>query len=122
MMPTIQANVAREAQIVTDEWIAYGEIGCEFASHEPMNYGSDEYVRREGDKVVTTKKGRGLLFDLQARDEGRLPELWRETPTPLSGEVRFPLFEPHQARRQRRNARSEGHPRRKREAADVSTA
>ena len=35
MKPIIQANVAREAQIVTDEWTAYSEIGRDFAATTP---------------------------------------------------------------------------------------
>ncbi|MGA2488446.1 MAG: IS1595 family transposase, partial [Roseiarcus sp.] len=54
MKPIIQANVAREAAVMTDEYTAYREIGAGFASHDTVNHGRDEYVRREGDKLVTT--------------------------------------------------------------------
>jgi transposase-like protein len=60
MKPIIQANVAREANIVTDEWTAYSEIGRDFASHDTVNHGREEYVRREGDKVVTTNTVEGF--------------------------------------------------------------
>ena len=60
MKPIIQANVAREAQIVTDEWTTYGEIGREFANHDTVNHGRDEYVRHEGDKLVTTNTVEGF--------------------------------------------------------------
>jgi transposase-like protein len=60
MKPIIQANVAREAQIVTDEWTAYNEIGRDFASHDTVNHGREEYVRHEGDKVVTTNTVEGF--------------------------------------------------------------
>jgi transposase-like protein len=60
LKPIIQANVAREAAIMTDEWKAYGEIGREFASHDTVAHSYDEYVRREGDKVVTTNTVEGF--------------------------------------------------------------
>jgi transposase-like protein len=59
MKPIIQANVAREAQIMTDEWTAYGEIGRDFASHDTVNHGRDEYVRYEGERTVTTNTVEG---------------------------------------------------------------
>ena len=60
MKPIIQANVAREAQIMTDEWTAYGEIGRAFASHDTVSHKRDEYVRHEGEKVVTTNTVEGF--------------------------------------------------------------
>jgi transposase-like protein len=60
MKPIIQANVAREAAVMTDEYTAYREIGAGFASHDTVNHGRDEYVRREGDKLVTTNTVEGF--------------------------------------------------------------
>jgi transposase-like protein len=54
MKPIIKANVACEAAIMTDEFAAYREIGADFASHDTVKHSDEEYVRREGDKVVTT--------------------------------------------------------------------
>jgi len=59
MKPIIQANVAREAQIMTDEWSAYGEIGRGFASHDTVNHKREEYARREGERLVTTNTVEG---------------------------------------------------------------
>jgi hypothetical protein len=59
MKPIIQANVAREAQIVTDEWTAYKEIGRDFASHDTVNHSREEYVRYEGERLVTTNTVEG---------------------------------------------------------------
>ena len=60
LKPIIQANVAREAHLMTDEWKAYREIGRDFASHDAVNHSSDEYVRREGEKLVTTNTVEGF--------------------------------------------------------------
>jgi hypothetical protein len=60
MKPIIQANVAREAAIMTDEFTAYREIGADFASHDMVKHSDDEYVRREGDKLVTTNTVEGF--------------------------------------------------------------
>ena len=60
MKPIVQANVTREARIMTDEFTAYREIGAGFASHDTVNHGRDEYVRHEGDKLVTTNTVEGF--------------------------------------------------------------
>jgi hypothetical protein len=54
MMPIINANVAKEAAVMTDEWAAYREIGKGFASHDTVSHKEEEYVRYESKKVVTT--------------------------------------------------------------------
>jgi transposase-like protein len=60
LKPVILANVAREARIMTDQAAWYPEIGAEFASHDTVNHAKDEYVRREGDKLVTTNTVEGF--------------------------------------------------------------
>lgn len=60
LKPVILANVARETQIMTDQAAWYPEIGAEFASHDTVNHARDEYVRREGDKLVTTNTVEGF--------------------------------------------------------------
>lgn len=42
--PIIQANVAREAALMTDEAKVYKKIGKGFASHDSVNHSRDEYV------------------------------------------------------------------------------
>jgi hypothetical protein len=59
LKPVIRANLAREAHLMTDEWTAYKEIGREFASHDTVTHSDDEYVRREGNKVITTNTVEG---------------------------------------------------------------
>ncbi len=59
LQPIVRANIARETAIMTDEWAAYRSIGKEFASHDTVKHSADEYVRREGDKVITTNAVEG---------------------------------------------------------------
>jgi transposase-like protein len=59
LKPVILANVAREAKLMTDQAAWYPEIGRDFASHDSVNHAKDEYVRREGDKLVTTNTVEG---------------------------------------------------------------
>lgn len=44
LMPLIEANVSREAALLTDEASHYKRIGKKFASHDSVNHGADEYV------------------------------------------------------------------------------
>lgn len=60
LKPVILANVAREAQIMTDQAAWYPEIGAEFASHDSVNHAKDEYARREGDRLITTNAVEGF--------------------------------------------------------------
>jgi hypothetical protein len=43
--PIIRMNASRQSRFMTDEARHYKEIGREFASHEAVNYGKEEYVR-----------------------------------------------------------------------------
>lgn len=51
--PILTANIAREARLMTDEARHYIAIGREFAAHETVNHGQDEYVRRSDPTVHT---------------------------------------------------------------------
>lgn len=44
LMPLIEANVSREAALITDEAGHYKRIGKAFASHDSVNHSADEYV------------------------------------------------------------------------------
>jgi transposase-like protein len=41
----VTGNAAKESVLMTDEWIAYRRIGRQFADHETVNHGEEEYVR-----------------------------------------------------------------------------
>jgi transposase-like protein len=54
IVPVVRANLSKEARLMTDQAWVYKKVGAEFASHDTVNHQEDEYVRREGDKVITT--------------------------------------------------------------------
>jgi hypothetical protein len=82
----VRDNVARETALMTDEARHYENVGERFASHETVKHSADEYVRYDGDRIISQHR-RGLLFDLQARHEGRLSALQRKAFAPLFGGV-----------------------------------
>jgi transposase-like protein len=52
--PIVRANVSKEAHLMTDQAKIYKKLGTEFSRHDTVNHQEDEYVRREGDTVITT--------------------------------------------------------------------
>lgn len=52
--PIVRANVSKEAHLMTDQAKIYKKLGNEFAKHDTVNHQEDEYVRREGETVITT--------------------------------------------------------------------
>jgi transposase-like protein len=60
ILPIIKANLSREAQMMTDEMYSYKYIAeVTGISHDRVNHSKDEYVRREGDKVISTNTVEG---------------------------------------------------------------
>ena len=55
----LKENVKRETALMTDEAPHYKAPGKEFASHDAVNHGRDEYVRRENGKLITTNTVEG---------------------------------------------------------------
>lgn len=51
--PILRANIAREAQLMTDEAHHYKRVGSEFARHTAVNHSKDEYVWPEDTTVHT---------------------------------------------------------------------
>lgn len=47
VIPLVRANIAKETALMTDESNAYTRVGKEFASHDRVNHGDDEYGRTE---------------------------------------------------------------------------
>ena len=45
--PIVRENIAKETRLMTDESGIYITVGKDFAGHETVNHGSDEYVRGE---------------------------------------------------------------------------
>ncbi len=55
LAPIVRAHVSRKSSLMTDEDGAYFQLGKEFARHETVNHGADEYVR--GDAHSNTVEG-----------------------------------------------------------------
>ena len=117
----VRENVAREAWLMTDEGRHYRKVGEEFAGHSTRQPHARR-VRRPRGCHDPHQHRRGLLLDLQARDEGRLPALPREAPAPLCGRVRVPLQQPDRAGRGRQRTRGQCAARRCRQAPHLSAA
>jgi len=54
IVPIVRANLSKEAHLMTDQAHVYKRVGTEFARHDTINHEKDEYVRREGETVITT--------------------------------------------------------------------
>ncbi len=51
----LQANLSREAQMMTDEMGTYKYIAeNEGLNHQTVNHSKDEYIRYDGDRVIST--------------------------------------------------------------------
>jgi len=59
VMPIVNANVKRETDLMTDEARHYGIVGHGFADHGRVNHSKDEYVRREGERMISTNTVEG---------------------------------------------------------------
>src|SRR5436309_3486306 len=57
----VRDNIAREAQLMTDESNLYKYVGQIFASHGTVTHSHDEYVRYEGDRVIHTNTVEGYF-------------------------------------------------------------
>jgi transposase-like protein len=56
----VRANVAKEARLITDESRLYKKVGREFASHDSVMHGANEYAR--GDVTTNTVEGFFSIF------------------------------------------------------------
>jgi transposase-like protein len=56
----IRENVDKSARVMTDEWQAYNGLDKEFASHETVDHGKEEYVR--GDVYTNNAESFIALF------------------------------------------------------------
>lgn len=60
LYPVIRKNIAREARLMTDEARHYRRIGREFADHQFVTHGMEEYVR--GEAHTNTAEGFFSVF------------------------------------------------------------
>jgi transposase-like protein len=54
-----------KSAFMTDEARSFQEIGWNFASHHTVTHNKDEYVRREGERVITTNAVEGFFSILK---------------------------------------------------------
>lgn len=63
IVPLVRANIAKETALMTDEANQYKAVGREFASHDAVNHGQEEYVRRDDSRIHTnTVEGYYSIF------------------------------------------------------------
>ncbi|HXW39862.1 MAG TPA: IS1595 family transposase [Xanthobacteraceae bacterium] len=60
LRPVLVSNVSRKSSLMTDQGGGYFRVGKEFARHETVNHGADEYVR--GDAHTNTSESRFSLM------------------------------------------------------------
>jgi transposase-like protein len=61
----LDKHSSRKSHLMTDEAHAFVEIGWNFASHQTVTHSKDEYVRRQGDWVITTNAVEGFFSILK---------------------------------------------------------
>lgn len=59
VFPIIRANIKRESEFMTDEARHYRDIGASFAAHDAVNHSKDEYVRYDGERLISTNTVEG---------------------------------------------------------------
>jgi hypothetical protein len=60
VLPVLQANIAKEARLITDDARHYRTPGKSFAAHGYVNHTASEYVQRE-DNTITTNQIEGFF-------------------------------------------------------------
>ena len=60
LIPILRENIAKEATVYTDEAGQYGTLDADFAEHDFVSHGADEYVR--GDVHTNTIEGYFSIF------------------------------------------------------------
>lgn len=60
IVPLVLANVAKESRVMTDQWVAYRDLGKVYARHDTVNHNIGEYVR--GDAYTNTVEGFFSIF------------------------------------------------------------
>lgn len=63
LVPILEANIAREARVMTDEAGQYGKLSGKFAQHDYVRHGAGEYVNLEDRSIHTnTIEGAFSIF------------------------------------------------------------
>jgi transposase-like protein len=61
----LDVHASPRSHFMTDEALAFKEIGWNFKTHHTVNHSKDEYVRRDGDRIVTTNTVEGFFSILK---------------------------------------------------------
>jgi transposase-like protein len=61
----LEQHASRKSHFMTDEEHTFTAVGWNFASHGTVNHSKDEYVRYEGDRVITTNTVEGFFSILK---------------------------------------------------------
>jgi transposase-like protein len=61
----LENQASAKSNLMTDEAGQFNAIGWNFSSHGVVNHSKDEYVRREGDRVITTNGIEGFFSILK---------------------------------------------------------
>jgi transposase-like protein len=59
LIPILRTNIRRESDLMTDAAAWYKGLGKEFDSHGRVHHEKDEYVRREGERMIHTNTVEG---------------------------------------------------------------
>src|SRR2546428_775347 len=65
LKPIMRVHVDRDSAIHTDEFGAYSGLRKQFAAHETVTHGNEEYVRYAGKTVITTNTIEGFFSILK---------------------------------------------------------
>ena len=93
LRPILQANIAKEARLITDDARHYKVAAKDFADHRFVAHNLGEYVNRRGQRDHH-QPDRGFLRHLQAGNARDLSALRQATSSPLPARVRLPLHQP----------------------------
>ena len=122
VIPIVNANVAKEAAVMTDSAQLYKYRLGDFASHDRVDHSKDEYVRyEEGRPVIHTNTVEGYFSLFKRGMRGTYQHCKEKHLHRVSGRVRFPLQQPLGAGRRGRGARKENGRWRQGQAADLPT-
>jgi transposase-like protein len=58
-------HASGKSDLMTDEAAAFAQLGWNFRSHQSVNHSKDEYVRRDGQRVITTNGVEGFFSILK---------------------------------------------------------
>jgi transposase-like protein len=61
----LENHASGKSDLMTDEAAAFTQLGWNFKSHQSVNHSKDEYVRREGSRVITTNGVEGFFSILK---------------------------------------------------------